>query len=362
MMVGGAVAGDVLTTETAGSHSLHNLLVVPGQVIATSNNDIDGGGGQDGGGSGSFLRGHGTYVETVAVDDGRTQQKRLIASVVGTVQRVNKLVLVQSSSSSTYTGHVGDLVVGRIIQVGNQRWTVELTSTSRPASLPLSGVHLPGGIQRVRTQQDAREMRQYLMEGSLVSAEVHKIMQGDGGLSLHTRSIKYGKLENGIAVVVPPSLIPRLAQHNVRLINQFDMLLGCNGQVWIQRKMADTANTRAAEGGVGEGGTGSAAAAAEEGGSSSIITSPSKLGHQELAEFHEKNQQVHRETPYSVNDRHALSRMRNTVLCLSKVWLLITPQHIQYVYNQSIQLKYEPYQILQPDIILKLTEELRSRQ
>lgn len=36
-------------------------------------------------------------------------------------------------------------------------------------------------------------MRQYLKEGDLVSAEVQNIFN-DGALSLHTRSMKYGKV------------------------------------------------------------------------------------------------------------------------------------------------------------------------
>jgi exosome complex component RRP4 len=40
-------------------------------------------------------------------------------------------------------------------------------------------------------------MRQYLKEGDLVSAEVQNIF-GDGALSLHTRSMKYGKVFNNM--------------------------------------------------------------------------------------------------------------------------------------------------------------------
>jgi hypothetical protein len=36
-------------------------------------------------------------------------------------------------------------------------------------------------------------MRKYLQEGDLISAEVMNVFQ-DGALSLHTRSLKYGKV------------------------------------------------------------------------------------------------------------------------------------------------------------------------
>ena len=47
--------------------------------------------------------------------------------------------------------------------------------------------------QRRRSAEDELAMRQYLKEGDLVSAEVQNIFN-DGALSLHTRSMKYGKV------------------------------------------------------------------------------------------------------------------------------------------------------------------------
>lgn len=48
-------------------------------------------------------------------------------------------------------------------------------------------------MQRRRSAEDAHTMRRYLQEGDLISAEVQDIFQ-DGSLSLHTRSLKYGKV------------------------------------------------------------------------------------------------------------------------------------------------------------------------
>lgn len=41
--------------------------------------------------------------------------------------------------------------------------------------------------------EDEQSMRNYLSEGDLISAEVHSIF-ADGSLSLHMRSLKYGKV------------------------------------------------------------------------------------------------------------------------------------------------------------------------
>lgn len=41
--------------------------------------------------------------------------------------------------------------------------------------------------------EDEQSMRSYLSEGDLISAEVHSVF-ADGSLSLHMRSLKYGKV------------------------------------------------------------------------------------------------------------------------------------------------------------------------
>jgi exosome complex component RRP4 len=62
-------------------------------------------------------------------------------------------------------------------------------------------------VQRRRTAEDQLNMRQFYVEGDLVSAEVQAFFQ-DGAMSLHTRSLKYGKLQGGVLVEVAPSLMP----------------------------------------------------------------------------------------------------------------------------------------------------------
>lgn len=48
-------------------------------------------------------------------------------------------------------------------------------------------------LQRRRSIEDERMMRLYLKEGDLISAEVQS-SNADAGLSLHTRSLKHGKV------------------------------------------------------------------------------------------------------------------------------------------------------------------------
>lgn len=182
-------------------------LVAPGDVITT---DL------------SFMRGHGTYVDT--------SNEQLLSSVAGVIEKVNKLITVRPLKTR-YNGEVGDVVVGRIVEVQQRRWKVEMASRLN-ASLLLSSVNLPGGELRRKSAEDELLMRQYLCEGDLISAEVQSIFS-DGSLSLHTRSLKYGKLGQGTLVLVSPSLIKRCKIHFHSLPCGVQVILGNNGYVWI---------------------------------------------------------------------------------------------------------------------------------
>ncbi|CAI8022790.1 Exosome complex component RRP4, partial [Geodia barretti] len=95
-------------------------LVAPGDVITTDT---------------GFMRGHGTYHS----DDGK-----LVASVAGVVQRINRLISVRPLQSR-YAGEVGDVVVGRIVEVQQKRWKVD-TFSRLESVLLLSSINLPGGV------------------------------------------------------------------------------------------------------------------------------------------------------------------------------------------------------------------------
>jgi len=170
-----------------------------------------------------FLRGHGTTV--------RSYDGTLIATVSGVVERVNKLVSVRPLHAR-YHGEVGDVVVCRITEVGAKRWKADVNGKQQ-SILMLSSINLPGGVQRRRTAEDQLNMRQFYVEGDLVSAEVQAFFQ-DGAMSLHTRSLKYGKLNGGVLVEVAPTLMRRLKQHFHRYEFGVQVIFGMNGFVWVQ--------------------------------------------------------------------------------------------------------------------------------
>ena len=57
----------------------------------------------------------------------------------------------------------------------------------------LSSINLPGGVQRRKLESDELQMRTFFQEGDLLVAEVQMLMS-EGTMSLHTRSLKYGKV------------------------------------------------------------------------------------------------------------------------------------------------------------------------
>ena len=304
------MATTTAATEEDEQQDLCSHLVVPGQVIAVSSSNED-----------SFLRGHGTYLESTVA--GKSQ---LRASVTGTVQRVNKLLSVEAVSLYDYGAQVGDLVVGRVQSIGNARWNIDLGS-GMTAALPLSGVHLPGSIQRVRTAADALEMRCHLQEGDLVSAEVHKTLSNNQSVMLHTRSVRYGKLENGVVVTVPAKLVRRSKTHYTTICNgEFQILLGCSGMIWMQRNNSEDGDN--------------------------TLNSPAG-GQHELAEAHEKRRKEHADTSYTVDERRNLARLRSAVLILRQTLSEITPQAIEDVYDKSKDVKVA--EMLLPENVVALT-------
>ncbi|KAF7325949.1 hypothetical protein MKEN_00445800 [Mycena kentingensis (nom. inval.)] len=201
-------AMDIDEEDFAGS----SRITLPGETITSSQ---------------AYMRGHGTYVDN----------EEVIASVAGTIERVNKLITVRAISTK-YNPEVGDLVVGRITEVQPRRWKVDANSR-QDAVLMLSSVNLPGGVQRRKLESDELQMRNFFEEGDLLVAEVQAFF-ADGAMSLHTRSLKYGKLRNGQLVAIPPILVRRLKSHFITLPCGVDLILGLNGYIWISKHVKES--------------------------------------------------------------------------------------------------------------------------
>ncbi|KAL7151333.1 hypothetical protein ABFS83_04G023600 [Erythranthe nasuta] len=194
--------------ESLSSKSNSDASVTVADDIAVNNED-------------AILKGHGTTEL-----DGR-----LVATLCGVVERVNKLVYVRSLRAR-YKPEIGDIIIGRVIEVAPKRWRLEI-NFSQDAVLMLSSMNLPDGIQRRRTAVDELNMRSIFEENDVICAEVRGF-QHDGCLHLQARSQKYGKLKRGQLLTIPPYLVKKRKQHFHHL-DQYgiDLILGCNGFVWV---------------------------------------------------------------------------------------------------------------------------------
>lgn len=263
-------------------------IVVPGQAITNE---------------GGYLRGHGSYIGG--------PDAFLVSSVAGYIDRINKLVSVRPFKSR-YVGEVGDLVVGRITAVESKRWKADI-SGYKDCVLQLSSVNLPGGVQRMRTHQDQLQMRSLFTENDLISAEIQNI-SSDGTISLHTRSLKYGKLENGQLVTVSASLIKRLPQHYISFPFGLDVIIGRNGQIWITRSIPE--EWKAQEEGLDD-------------------LAP-------LAETLQSLRLRHAQTPLMSDERLRVARVHNVILLHSAASKQISPESLLAVYQKSVDMGLHP--------------------
>ena len=316
---------------------------------------------------GGYLRGHGTQQ----VENLETGDRSLISSVAGTIQRVNKLISVKPVKAR-YIGEVGDLVVGRISGVESKRWKVDILGWKH-ATLQLSSVTLPGGVQRMRTYEDQLQMRTLYREDDLISAEIQNISQ-DGSVSLHTRSLKYGKLENGQFLTVPSELVKRVKHHYLYLPCGLDVILGKNGGVWITRSIPD--EWREQGGQEGDCSPASAAAAAAAGaiaglsagagtgtgtgsGGSSSGTSDRMDEVTPVAETLQRLRQRHATTPLLPVDRETIGKTRNSISLLAQHGVVISSESINHVLERAVSNGWGACDILHPLNALQLLTGLK---
>ncbi|KAK8738127.1 hypothetical protein OTU49_004057 [Cherax quadricarinatus] len=252
-------------------------LVTPGEVISQDT---------------SFMRGHGTYME----------EGVQVASVAGYVTRVNRLITV-TPLRQVYQGAVGDTIVGRITQVQNNRWKVDVNSRL-DAELRLSNIHLPGGEQRRSNLEDERGMRGLLKNGDLVCVEVQKITD-DGLLRLAARSTKFGKLSQGTLLAVSPSLIVQDKQRMHDLPCGARVVFGANGYVYI----------------------------------TPII--PQEQSSSYTVNFEE----------VPVDIRKTIGRLRNCIKLLAHHSIMISPTSVMAAFDLSTEQEYEVKDLLKPNIM-----------
>lgn len=298
-----------------------------------------------------YLRGHGIRQQY----NNQLDCNELIACVAGFLQQTNKFLVIKPMRSR-YKPQVGHVIVGRISNVRDKTWDVDIGAHLH-ASLALSAIHLPGGVHRRRTESDALQMRKFFREGDLISAEIQSF-KSQGNINLHTRTLKYGKLLNGIFIKCDQSLIQASNQHfiNFDKLNSnlkknsnkgnknnknskndksknennknelkigVEMILGNNGYIWLTNHKKDS----------------------------------------EIKKMYKFKEQYDDYTPFlediTMQVRLNMARIRNCILALNKMFLPINGQTILDVFHTSINCSISVKDIVDSqETIQKCTENV----
>ncbi|XP_052170588.1 exosome complex component RRP4 homolog [Diospyros lotus] len=271
------------------------------------------------------LKGHGTTE----------LEGEVVATVCGVVERVNKLVYVRALRAR-YKPEIGDIIVGRVIEIAPKRWRLEI-NFRQDAVLMLSSMNLPDGIQRRRTAVDELNMRSIFEENDVICAEVRGF-QHDGSLHLQARSQKYGKLDRGQLLTVPPYLVKRRKQHFHHLEQYgIDLILGCNGFIWVGE------HTQIKD--------------------DMIEDQSSKAEQQHSKPSRNSMSLEEQERTYTPLDiRQNICRIANAVRVLSNLDFSITLEVIMEIYNLSSSLNIDIHQMLGPEFCVLVAEAEAERQ
>ena len=121
-------------SASATATAAANSIVTPGELITEDP---------------TWMKGHGTYF----IND------KTYSSVAGSISRVNRLLSV-IPLRGRYSPETGDHVIGRITDVSNKRWKVDI-GAKQDAILMLGSVNLPGGVLRRKSESDELQMRNF---------------------------------------------------------------------------------------------------------------------------------------------------------------------------------------------------------
>lgn len=241
-----------------------------------------------------YLRGYNTF----------SHNQEIVSATCGVVEVVEKVVSVRGLCPR-YVPEVGDVVVGRVVEVSGNRWRIDI-GAHQDAVMLLSNVTEPGGMLRRRGREDELTMRNLFAEDDVVVAEVQRILP-DGIVSLHTRvANKYGKLTHGQLVEARPTLIRR----SKRQFHPFEelgieVIFGVNGRLWLRKLQSDV---------VGDG--------EEPGGEEPSPTHAAEISDPASEE---------------ASLRERLARLRNCVLVLNDGNASIHPDSVYSAYHYTIE-------------------------
>jgi exosome complex component RRP4 len=165
-----------------------------------------------------------------------TENKRIFASRTGLVEYDDKRVNVVALKSF-YIPRMGDIVIGTVVEVGFNGWTIDVNAPYRAFLRPSDVLSRP-----FKPQKD--ELSQVLSIGDLVVAKVISYDRThDPQLTVAEPGL--GKITRGQIVKVTPTKIPRIIGKKGSMISIIkehtgcQIILGLNGVVLVTGKTVE---------------------------------------------------------------------------------------------------------------------------
>ncbi len=186
-------------------------LVVPGQILAEG--------------------GH-YKVGANVIKDGEYYRSVVLGIYTGSGNTISTRPL-----TGKYYPHVGDLVIGKIIDVGLTMWRLDIGS-------PYEGVLFVSNATRRKFDPVRHDARKIYDVGDVVRAKIIAFDRTKDP-SLTTLDRGLGKLSGGKIISVSPTKISRIIGHRGSMINiikkytRTNILVGQNGRIWVNGRSID---------------------------------------------------------------------------------------------------------------------------
>jgi len=130
--------------------------------------------------------------------------------------------------SGQYIPIRGDLVIGKIIDIGASNWLVDINS---PYPAPLH-------VNEVPWRVEFGETGKFMQVGDIVLLKIVSVDEVKRiGVSMQDHGLR--KLTGGMVIKISPSKVPRIIGKNGSMIQMLKNLTGCriyvgqNGRIWI---------------------------------------------------------------------------------------------------------------------------------
>ena len=182
-------------------------LVIPGEMLA----------------EGEYLPGENTYVE----------QNKIYASRIGLVDTDNKKVNVVALRAF-YMPKMGDIVIGTVVEVGFNGWTVDIKS-------PYTAILRASDVLSRPFKPQNDELSAVLNAGDLIVAKIASYDRAhDPQLTVGEPGL--GKITRGQILHVTPTKIPRVIGRKGSMISMIkqetncQIILGLNGVILVTGK------------------------------------------------------------------------------------------------------------------------------